>query len=681
MDSLILALKEKLSKYPNGDQKKVLDALDWAKSLHADQVRASGEPYFIHPLEVAIILLDMKLDADAVAAGLLHDALEDTSATAGDISARYGDGVKTLVDGVTKISDLKTRNKTVQETETIRKMFFAMTNDIRVILIKLADKLHNMRTLEHLKEERQKEIAQECLDIYAPLAEQLGMGWLKCELEDLSLKTLNRDAYDQIKAIVSQKRDERKAFLMRVKRDIEEQARQSGLRVSIQMRAKHFYSIYQKMRKRNKTAEELYDLSGIRIMCDARDDCYTLLGIVHQLWKPIDGRFKDYIAMPKANGYQSLHTTVMSYGGRMLEIQIRTKDMHHVAEHGVASHWIYKKGGAAEAVKPADLPIINRLKSWKDMGLTSGEFLEEIKREILKDAIVVFTPKGDSVELPTGATAIDFAFHVHSDVGLHCVGAKANGSIIPLDAELANTQVIEILTAPQAHPHINWLRSVKTAKARSKIRSWLLQNDQALAIDRYIVAKKRPGPGQGAPGEKARPEQPGPQLRPSPAEGVIDQVIDRRVEGAQSGTKLGISASGEKNLVIRIAGCCHPAPGDRIVGYVSRGRGIIVHRKSCKNIERIPDFDERMIEVDWETMASNVVRRFRVTARRSADLFSEIEGAVRKHKGHLVEGRLQDSGGGRLAGFFAMELENPDDLKKVIKNIQGIPSIIAIQAL
>jgi GTP pyrophosphokinase len=680
VDDLIQAFSEKISRYPPEDRAKILDALAWAKDLHADQTRASGEPYFIHPLEVALILADMRLDADTVAAGLLHDVLEDTDAGVGEIVKRYGDNVAVLVDGVTKISDLKTGNKTMQEAETIRKMFFAMTKDIRVILIKLADKLHNMRTLKHLREERQKEIAQECLDIFAPLAEQLGMGWLKCELEDLCLKTLNRDAYDQIKSIVAQRRDDRKTFLLKVKSDIEEKARQSGLDVSIQMRAKHFYSIYQKMRKRNKSAEELYDLSGIRILCDGRDDCYNLLGIVHQLWKPIDGRFKDYIAMPKANGYQSLHTTVMSYQGRMLEIQIRTKEMHQVAEHGVASHWLYKKTGPNELVKPADLPIINRLKSWKDMRFTSGEFLEEIKREILKDSIVVFTPKGASVELPMGATAVDFAFHVHSDVGLHCMAAKANGAIIPLDAELENTQVIEIVTSPSARPHINWLRMVKTAKARSKIRQWLLQNDQALAIDRYIVAKKRPGADKQP---EPAPQHEGKGGKPIVAddESIVSEVKDRRLEEGMSGAKLGISASGEKNMMIRIAGCCRPAPGEPIVGYVSRGRGIIVHRKSCKNTEKIPDFRDRMIEVDWETMASSVVRRFKVTARRSADLFSEIEGAIRKHKGHLIEGRLQDSGPGRLTGFFTMELENKEDLKKIIKNIQGVPSIISIQAI
>ncbi len=671
MDNLKRGLEQKLSRFDEADRKRILEAQAWGEELHVGQERASGEPYFTHPLEVATTLADMRLDADAIIAGLLHDALEDTQATREEIERRFGKPVALLVDGVTKISGLKTGNKTVQEAETIRKMFVAMTEDIRVILIKLADKLHNMRTLMHLNEARQKEIAQECLDIFAPVAERLGMGWLKCELEDLSLKALHRDAYDQIKAIVSQKRGERRAFLSRIKADIEGAARKAGIRASIHARAKHFYSIYVKMKKRNKSAEELYDLLGIRIICAERDDCYAMLGIVHQLWKPIDGRFKDYIALPKANGYQSLHTTVMSYEGRILEVQIRTEEMHGVAEHGVASHWLYKR---RPGEKPADLSIISRLRSWKDMRFSSGEFLEEVKRDILRDSILVFTPRGDAIELPMGATPIDFAYHVHTDVGHHCYAAKANGSIVPLDEELRNTHVIEILTSPSAHPHINWLRSVKTAKARGKIRQWLIQHDQALAIDRYIVAKRKPQPER--PKEEKRPSE---QAAAATDERIVSEVRDTRSAGEPVGTRLGISAYGERNLMIRIAGCCGPAAGDPIVGYVSRGRGIIVHRRDCPNVARIPDFAERLIDVEWENAAVGVTRRFRIVAKRSPDLFSEIEGAVRKFKGHLIEGKLKETGPGRLTGFFTMELEEKDSWKKLMKSIQGIPSVISIQ--
>jgi GTP pyrophosphokinase len=404
--------------------------------------------------------------------------------------------------------------------------------------------------------------------------------------------------------------------------------------------------------------------------------------------------------MPKANGYQSLHTTVMSYEGRILEIQIRTEDMHNMAEYGVASHWLYKKGTTNEVVKVEDLSIINRLKSWRDMRFTSGEFLEEIKRDILKDSIVVFTPQGDAIELPKGSTPVDFAYQVHSDVGNHCIAAKADGSIIHLDSELQNTQVIDIVTHPQAHPNINWLRFVRTAKARNKIRQWLLVNDQALAIDRYIVAKKKfsaekgaEGQAEGKAAEKAGMGGAKQQAKQAPAgapggqqgaheEAPVTEVRDLSAAlHGDSGKTLNISAQGDKNLMIRIAGCCKPVMGDPIVGYVSRGRGIIVHHQGCRNITLIPDFHERSIDVAWETEATTTVQRFRVVAKRSQDLFSEIEGAIRKHKGHLLEGKLQDSAPGRVNGFFTMEIEDREDMKSIVKNIRAIPSIISIQQL
>jgi GTP pyrophosphokinase len=419
------------------------------------------------------------------------------------------------------------------------------------------------------------------------------------------------------------------------------------------------------MRKRNKSAEDLYDLLGIRIICGSHDDCYTLLGIVHRLWKPIDGRFKDYIAMPKANGYRSLHTTVMCYDGKLIEIQIRTKEMHGVAEYGVASHWLYKKGSTNEQVRVEDLAIVNRLKSWNGITLASGSFLEDIKRELLKDSIYVFTPKGNVIELPAGATPIDFAYHIHSAIGDHCVGAKADGAIVPLTAELKNTQVVEIMTAPAAHPHVNWLRAVRTAKARSKIRAWLVQNDDSLIIDRNIVAKKK-SPHQ--------PTAPAPAPLPPLSQNVVHSPL-------LPNTILQVRVEDERNMMIRFANCCKPITGDAIIGYVSRGRGIIVHRRNCRNALSIPDFAERMIEVEWENASSRLVKRFKIEARRTSDLFSEIEGAVRKHQGHLIEGKLEETDMNRLTGYFTMELEDRDDLKKVLKNLRGIPSVLGIQTL
>ncbi len=666
MNELIASFSERIASYSEPDRRRMVEAAEWADDLHTDQKRASGEPYIVHPLGVAALLIELKLDADSIIAALLHDALEDTGVDAKKIGGRFGDDVLLMVDGVTKIDDLSAKNKTVAEAESIRKMLFAMVKDIRVILIKLADKLHNMRTLQFLPAERQKMIALECLDIYAPLADRLGISWMKDELEDLSLKHLNRDVYDQIKHIVALKKGERADYLERVQAAIVKEAEASSIKISVSARAKHFFSIYQKMRKRNKSAEDLYDLLGIRIICASQDDCYTMLGIVHRLWKPIDGRFKDYIAMPKANGYRSLHTTVMCFDGKLIEIQIRTAEMHNIAEYGVASHWLYKKGMTNDIVRVEDLSIVNRLKSWNGIELASSTFLEDIKRELLKDSIYVFTPKGNVIELPAGATPIDFAYHIHSAIGDRCVGAKADGAIVPLTSELKNTQVVEIMTSPTAHPHVNWLRAVRTAKARSKIRAWLVQNDESLIIDRNIVAKKKPLQAVQPPQAATIPEA-------SAANIVHNPILQTSV--------LKVRVEDEKNMLIRFANCCKPVTGDAIIGYVSRGRGIIVHRRSCRNVGIIPDFEERKIDVEWENATSHLVKRFRVEARRTSDLFSEIEGAVRKHQGHLIEGRLEEADMNRLIGFFTMELEDREDLKKVLKNLRGIPSILALQIL
>jgi GTP pyrophosphokinase len=635
-------------------------------------------------LERASILMDLNLDPDTLMAALLMDRAENTPAERA-FAGEFGPGVSLLLGGLTRIGDIPFKNKTLHEAENIRKMLFAMTEDIRVIFIKLADKLSDLRRAGReaaetgtpetaagaQNRERMKASAQECLDIYAPLADRLGISWIKDELEDLSLKYLNREAYNQIKNIVAEKRGERNEFLNAVQERIHREAAAAGINIEVSSRAKHFYSIYQKMRKRNKSAEDLFDLFGIRIICDNIENCYTLLGLVHRLWKPLDGRFKDYIAMPKSNGYQSLHTTVICGDGRLLEIQIRTAEMHHIAEYGLASHWLYKKGSTRDTVRPVDISIVNRLKDWKQSENESGtrggaEFLEDIKRELLKDSIYVFTPQGKVIELPAGAGPIDFAYSIHSAIGEHCVGAKADGSIIPLGSELKNTQVVEILTSSSAHPHINWLRIVKTARARNKIRSWLEQNDDSIIIEKNVVARKKPAEGPAAQAVSEPREIP-------PVQRVIRQ-------DSEDGF-LQVRIEDEKNMMIRFARCCRPVTGDAIIGYVSRGRGIIIHRKNCSNLANIPDFEERKIEAQWENAVSVLVKRFKIEARIEADLFSEIEGAVRKYQGHLIEGRLEETSSNRLTGFFTMQLESAGDLKRVMKNIRGIPGVFSIQLL
>lgn len=698
-------IKDARGAYGEPESDIVRKALDFTVERHGSKLRASGEPAWEHDLRVAKTLFDMGMDLESVVAGLVHDAVErlDASSTGSkspekekelqrkaiaaqpdpELEERFGPDTARIVAGVARLSSVRAKNKTVQAAETMRKMLFAMTGDIRVIIVKLADKLDSMRTLKWLPEDRQKTIAAECLDIFAPLADRLGISWLKDELEDLSLKTVNREAFDQIKEIVAAKKDVRERILARVSHDLQTAAKKEGIGVELASRAKHFYSIYQKMRKKGKSAEELYDLLGIRLLCASENDCYALLGLVHRLWKPIEGRFKDYIAMPKANGYRSLHTTVMCYDGQLLEVQIRTRTMHAVAEFGVASHWLYKKGSTAERPRLEDLPIVNRLKQWNEFVSQGAEYLDEIKRELLKDSIFVFTPRGEVIELPAGATAIDFAFAIHTDVGSHCLGAKADGQIIPLDAELRNTQVVEILTSPLAKPNLNWLKLAHTSKARSKIRALLVQSGQVLAIDKSIIVGKRADrvEEKGREGPETEEVKVHPERAPQPVPGGGPSEVEYR--SMKPGQELrsdaaGLSIDGARNMLIRIAGCCRPVTGDEIVGYISRGRGIIIHRADCTSIAAVADFPQRRIEVRWED-SSVTVARFRVTTRKVPGIFSEIESAVRKFQGRLREGKLGERGDGNLSGFFTMETDSRDTLKKISKSLRTLPSIVSIE--
>ncbi len=456
--------------YKDQDEEKIRAAWDFLIQKTYDLKRKCGKPYYLHPMRVACVLAESRLGADAVIAGLFHNILEVDPDSYEQIKESFGEDVAKICYGTSKITNLKINSHSMQEADAIRKMLFAMIDDIRVILVKLADRLDRMRNLNSVSPEAQRAVAKEVIDIWCPLASRLGMSELKSEMEDLSLKYSNPEAFQQIKAIVAQKKTERAEYLNNAVKKIYTATEKVGITVSISSRAKHFYSIYQKMRKRNKAADELYDLLALRIICQTNAECYTLIGIVHGLFKPMEGRFKDYIAMPKANGYQSLHTTVICEG-KPLEIQIRTQEMHNIAEHGVASHWLYKKGTNHDLVKAEDLSIINQLRVLRDEHLTDESFFNELKNELLGDSIYVFTPKGDVKELPAGANAIDFAYAIHSGVGEKVVGAKADGKIIQLTAPLKNTQIVEIITNPQAHPTQAPLKAVHTGKARQKIHS------------------------------------------------------------------------------------------------------------------------------------------------------------------------------------------------------------------
>lgn len=578
-------LKDFSDVYNEEDEKKISRAWNYLIGKTAELKRNCGKPYYVHPLRVARVLAEKHLGADTIVAGLFHNILDVDNDCLPEIEKLFGKDIATICNGTAKITSLKIKSDTIQQADSIRKMLFAMVDDIRVILVKLADRLDRMRNLKFVSPESQKAVAKEVIDIWCPLASRLGMADIKSEMEDLSLKYSNPDVFQQIKSIVAQKKQERADYLSNAVKKIYTATEKAGVSVTISSRAKHFYSIYQKMKKRNKDAGELYDLLALRIICNTNAECYTLIGIVHSLFKPMDGRFKDYIAMPKANGYQSLHTTVICEG-KPLEIQIRTQDMHNIAEHGVASHWLYKKGTNRDLVKAEDLSIINQLRALRDEDLSNESFFKELKSELLGDSIYVFTPMGDVKELPQGANAIDFAYMIHSSIGEKIVGAKADGKIIPLTQPLQNTQIIDILTNPQAHPTQSQLNAVKTSRARSRINAWLTANDPTY-IDKEAQEKRD-------------------------AEILANTIYSKKVaeekrKKAKEKKKDSTEYSGKirvddlTNYLVTVAKCCSPVPGDPIVGYISRSRGITVHRADCLTFLRIPDIERRKVSVEWDT--------------------------------------------------------------------------------
>ena len=552
--------------------------------------RACGLPYFLHPMRVAAVLAESGMDIDCVISGLLHSIFEIDGVSEDEVRSQFGSTVLSIVRDTSRITGMRINAATIQQADSIRKMLFAMIDDVRVILVKLADRLDRMRNLRSIEEKKQRLVAAEVLDIWAPLADRLGMQSVKSELEDLSLKYSNPDVFQQIKAIVAQKKEERSAYLDKAVSAIYRSAEKLGINVSISSRAKHFYSIYKKMQKRNVPASSLYDLLALRVICGTSAECYTLIGVVHGLWKPMDGRFKDYIAMPKANGYQSLHTTVVCEG-KPLEIQIRTAEMHDMAEHGVASHWLYKKGMSRDKVDVNSLGIFNQLQNMRSENMSDENFFSRLKGELLGDEIFVFTPKGDVIQLPKGSCAIDFAYHVHSAVGEKIVGAKADGKIIPITTPLANTQIIEIITNPQAHPTEGQLKSARTSKARQKIHAWLTANDPSFE-DR--AASQQRARELDAQNERSRAIQE--ERRRNRSKRGGGQETDAR--SIYTGR---IIVENMRNVMYTLAGCCDPKPGDLITGYMNKTKGLKIHKATCITFQRIPNIESRMIEVSWET--------------------------------------------------------------------------------
>ncbi|MCP2240721.1 RelA/SpoT family protein [Thermoanaerobacterium thermosaccharolyticum] len=613
----------------------IFKAYDYALKAHKGQYRNSGEPYIVHPVEVAMILTNLELDVSTIASGLLHDVIEDTSITYDDIKNEFGQEIADLVDGVTKLGMIEYKSKVEQQAENMRKMLIAMAKDIRVIMIKLADRLHNMRTLKYLSEEKQKEKAQETLEIYAPIAHRLGMSMIKWELEDLSLRYLHPDDYYSLVEKVAKKRKEREESIKELIDKLKEKLNEIGIKAEVDGRPKHFYSIYKKMKQQNKTFEQIYDLMAVRVIVNTVKDCYGTLGAVHTLWKPMPGRFKDYIAMPKPNMYQSLHTTVIGPKGEPFEIQIRTWDMHRTAEYGIAAHWKYKEGKSYEDEFDAKLSWLRQLLEWQRELKDAKEFMETLKIDLFTDEVYVFTPKGDVISLPAGSTPIDFAYSIHTEIGHRLNGAKVNGKIVPIDYELKNGDIVEILTTTNSDrgPSRDWLQIVKSSQAKNKIRQWFKKEKREENIERgeeiFYRELKRHGIQQS-------------QLKGDIMESVLkklnmhseedlfaaigfgglalNQIIPRikeELKQIESENKkqntpvveikrkpkiggMGVIVKGEDNVMVRFSKCCSPVPGDEIVGYVTKGRGVSIHRKDCPNIKDYVYDKNRIIEVEWD---------------------------------------------------------------------------------
>jgi len=621
------------SYYPDADLEIIIKAYDFAKAAHEGQLRDSGEPFFNHPFEVALILADLELDLDTVAAGLLHDVIEDTDVTPEELEQEFGSHIFALVDGVTKLEKLPFKNRLEREAENLRKMIFAMAKDIRVILIKLADRLHNMRTLRYLDQERQIKIARETLDIYAPLANRLGIWTIKWEIEDIAFRYLWPERYYELVNQLSKKRQERENDLQLLMQILQDKLAELGITAEIQGRPKHLYSIYQKMERQDKSLNEIYDLLAVRVIVDSVRDCYAVLGAIHTLWKPIPGRFKDYIAMPKSNMYQSLHTTIIGPHGELYEIQIRTWEMHRIAEKGVAAHWMYKEGMGSKKDETVNTKVqwLREAVEWLQDMKDPQEFMESLKIDLFEDEVFVFTPKGDVKALPTGSTPVDFAFDVHTDIGLRCIGAKVNGKIQPLDYQLKNGEFVEILTSKTANPSQDWLSFVKTSKARNKIRSWLKEEQRDVSVMRgreqlekelkkhnleikeYLAAKKLTDTakryGYSNPDDLFASIGFG-RIN---ANQVVQKLAGKELEERRRDRQLnrsrqprhreakGVAIKGVDNLLVRFSKCCTPVPGDEIVGYVTRGRGVSIHRTDCPNVQSLSQDSGRQIEVAWNT--------------------------------------------------------------------------------
>ncbi len=703
-------LIEEIPKYQPGADLDVLQrAYRFSEASHQGQQRASGEPYLSHPLEVAHLLVGFKMDVTTVTAGLLHDVLEDTGATKDDLEREFGKEIADLVDGVTKLGKLAFSSREERQAENFRKMLVAMARDLRVLMIKLADRLHNMRTLDYLPPERSRKISQETLDIYAPLAHRLGMAKVKAELEDLALRSLQPEDYLELQRRVAKRRLEREADINHAITILEQKLSEVGIESQIRGRPKHFFSIWKKMHDQGREFDEIYDLTAVRVITSSVRDCYGTLGVVHSLWKPVPGRFKDFIAMPKVNMYQSLHTTVIGPKGDPVEIQIRTPDMHRIAEEGIAAHWLYKEKKSGKDRVDDSLVWLRQLLENQQDTKDPGEFLDSVRVDLFPDEVYVFTPKGDVKALPEGSTPIDFAYGVHTKVGEHCVGAKVNGKLVPLRYTLRQGDIIEIVTSPNQHPSRDWLKIVKSSRARSKINQWVKVEERARSIElgREMFereAKKyrlnptallggdemtRVASDLGYPAAEDLLAAIGygkasvHQLLNKLAPGATLETIERAKAAAGTRPKAdqGVRIRGVEDLLVRFAKCCNPLPGDAIVGFITRGRGLTVHARECLTVAKSVLDRERLIDVEWDVdePAKRPVRIAVYIGNDRPGLLSEITGAISSRNGNITKAEVTVTDDRRGINNFVVEVADLRQLQEIMTAIRLVADVINVE--
>ena len=704
---------ERIHRYlPEADTSLIEKAYVYSAKVHQGQMRLSGEPYLSHPLEVAAILADMKMDIASIASGLLHDTVEDTYATVEDIEQNFGPEIAAVVDGLTKISKMTLTTREEQQAENFRKMLLAMAKDIRIVIIKLADRLHNMRTLDPLPPETQTKIAQETLDIYAPLANRLGIDRIKNELEDLSFRYLHPDEYRALARDVAWKKEEREKYIQEVSTLIQEKLTSYGLEGRVGGRPKHFHSIYRKMKAQNLTFDQVYDIIAFRIILDTVKDCYEALGIIHSLWKPVPGRFKDYIAMPKANGYQSLHTTVIGpYGGRV-EIQIRTEEMNRTAEEGIAAHWQYKEGKVFDPEDTRQFAWVRQLLEWQQDLRDPREFMETVKIDLFPDEVYVFTPRGEVKQFPIGSTPVDFAYSIHTQIGHQCVGAKVNGKIVPLRYQLKNGDTIEITTATGHQPSKDWLKFVKTSRARTKIRQWVKAEARERSVDlgreicerefrKYHLdfskivkseeMKKIVGEfsyqnlddlmAEVGYGNVSAKQIIGRLIPPEKLEsGKKEESRLKRLAQKLRGEPSGIQIRGIEDMMVRFGKCCNPLPGDPISGYITRGRGVTVHTADCPNV--LVSDPERLIQVSWNLQDQAVhAVRVRVLCTDKKGLLAEISGALSGSEVNILRADIHTTEDKKAVFNFELEVHDLKHLQNAFRALSKLKNVLKVERL